>query len=107
MTTPTTADQALAILIPELSASGQEPILDTDGSTKLSLRQAVSRVFAKITTILTLGQRPLSPTQGDDLYGHILSLRAEQLITQAIVADLAARLGSDIPTLITNAKAAL
>ena len=62
MTNPTTADQALSILIPELSASGQEPILDTDGTTKLSLRQAVNRAFTKITTILPLSHRPLAPT---------------------------------------------
>jgi hypothetical protein len=104
-TTITTANQALAVIIPELSASGETPILDVDGTTTLTLRQAVSRVFSKITTILTLSQRPVSPPAGDDLYGHILSMRAEQLITQAIVADLASSMGRDVNTLIANAKA--
>lgn len=48
------------------------------------------------TTVASLDERPHAPTQSDDLLGHLLSLRAEHLVTQAILTDLAAALGRDV-----------
>jgi hypothetical protein len=94
--------QAFQILTQELAASASDPLLDNDGTTKFTLRQAVKRILWKINFLLPLANRPLPPTQTDDLYGHVLSLRAEHLITQAIITDLAARLGTDVKTLRQN-----
>lgn len=96
--TQMTAQQAFSTLTTELSASGSQPLLDNDG-TKFTLRGAIGRILWKVNFLLPLVNRPLPPTQADDLYGHVLSLRAEHLITQAILTDLAARLGTDVTTL--------
>jgi len=104
MADPLSANQALSQVAAELSASASTPILDTDG-TLVTLRTAVGRVFTKITEVLKLTSRPESPTAPDDLYGHLLSLRAEHLITQAILTDLAASMGRDVTTLRSQAIA--
>jgi hypothetical protein len=103
MTTPSqmTPQQAFATLTQELSASGSQPLLDNDG-TKFTLRTAIARILWKVNFLLPLKSRPLPPTQSDDLYGHVLSLRAEHLITQAILTDLAARLGTDVTAIRTK-----
>jgi hypothetical protein len=103
MTTPSqmTPQQAFATLTQELSASGSQPLLDNDG-TKFTLRTAIARILWKVNFLLPLKSRPLPPTQPDDLYGHVLSLRAEHLITQAILTDLAARLGTDVTAIRTK-----
>lgn len=99
MTTPNaTPQQAFQTLIQELSGSGSQPLLDNDG-TKFTLRGAIARILWKVNFLLPLASRPLPPTQTDDLYGHVLSLRAENLINQAIITDLAAALGRDVKTL--------
>lgn len=94
-----TPQQAFATLTQELSASGSQPLLDNDGTTHFTLRGAIARILWKVNFLLPLKNRPLSPTKKDDLYGHVLSLRAEGLITQAILANLAARLGTDVTTI--------
>jgi len=106
MTTPTSPQQAMGILAQELGASASTPLLDNDG-TKFTLRGAIGRILWKVNFLLTLSQRPLPPTQKDDLYGHVLSLRAEHLITQAILTDLAARLGTDVTTIRTQVTGSL
>jgi hypothetical protein len=106
MTTPSTPQQALAILTQELSASASTPLLDNDGS-KFTLRGAIARILWKVNFLLPLNDRPKPPNVPDDLYGHVLNLRAEGLITQAILTDLAARLGTDVTTLRKNTIAGL
>jgi hypothetical protein len=93
-------------LTQELSASASTPLLDNDDPAKsFTLRGAIGRILWKVNQTLPLTGRPVAPTVKDDLYGQVLSLRAEQLITQAIITDLAARLGSDVKTLRANAIA--
>lgn len=96
-----TPQEAYATLIQELSASGSLPLLDNDQS-KFTLRGAIGRILWKVNFLLPLASRPVDPKVKDDLYGHVLSLRAEHLITQAILTDLAARLGTDVATIRTN-----
>jgi hypothetical protein len=98
---PQTPQELYALYMSELSASGSTPLLDNDG-TAFTLRGAIGRILWKVNYLLGLLNRPLAPTQSDDLYGHVLSMRAEHLITQAILTDLAARLGSDVKTLRAN-----
>jgi len=97
MTDPnqTTLPQSLQTLLQELAASSSTPLTDNDG-TRMSLRQAIARLLWKENFLLPLTNRPVAPTQPDDQYGHTLSTRAEGLITQAILVDLAARLGTDV-----------
>lgn len=95
MTSPTPLPVALQTLVQELSASGSEPLLDNDG-TKFTLRGAIRRILWKENFLLTLASRPVLPTQPDDQYGHVLSLRAEHLVTQAILVELAGKLGVDV-----------
>lgn len=98
-----TPDQAAVILTQELSASASTPLLDNDDPTKtFTLRGAIGRILWKVNQILPLSDRPKDPRTKDDLYGHVLSLRAEHLITQAILTDLASRLGTDVVTLRAN-----
>lgn len=105
MTTPdpnqASLSASLQTLLQELAASSSDPLQDNDGS-KFTLRQAIGRILWKVNFLLPLINRPISPTQQDDLYGHVLSLRAEHLITQAILTDLAARLGTDVTTIRAN-----
>lgn len=108
-------DQALTYLIQELSASGDTALTastDTVPAPNLTLRSAVQAILwitnaavdMKGTDSATNG-RPFPPTTADTILGHILNMRAEGLITQAIVADLASALGRDVKTIIANAKA--
>jgi hypothetical protein len=97
-----TTQETYAVLLQELSASGDQPLnASTPHFTQpdLTLRQAIGLILWKQAASLTLadyGGRPRDPKTSDDMYGHLLSLRAELLITQAIVTDLAARLGTDV-----------
>lgn len=109
MTAPTqqmTPQQAFQTLTNELAASASDPLLDNDG-TKFTLRQAIKRILWKVNYLLPLANRPKSPTQTDDLYGHVLSLRAEQLITQTVLFNLASKLGVDVATLRAQVIASL
>lgn len=100
----TSPQQTFETLVQELSASGSTPLLDPSGN-RLTLRQAVGWVFTKCSAVLSLSGRPRTPSQADDLYGHILSLRAEQLITQAILAELATRSGVNVADIRNQAIA--
>ena len=93
-----TPQQTLGVVAQELSASAATPLLDNDGS-KFTLRGALARILWKVNFLLPLYNRPVSPNQTDDLYGHVLSLRAEHLITQNILTNLAAKMGLDVTTL--------
>jgi hypothetical protein len=101
-----TPEQALGVVAQELSASASTPLLDNNG-TPFTLRGAIGRILWKVNFLLPLLNRPVSPNQTDDLYGHVLSMRVEGLITQAILADLAAKAGSDVTTLRNNVIASL
>ena len=102
----TTPNQAFQVLMTELSASASQPLLDNDG-TKFTLRGAIGRILWKTNFLLPLASRPVSPNKKDDLYGHVLSMRAEHLQTQAIVADLAARLGTDVTKIMNDVRTGL
>lgn len=112
MTTPATPEQALTVLIQELSASGDTPLTastDTVPAPNLTLRAAINAILWITNAAVDMKgtddatPRPFPPTQADTILGHILSLRAEVLQTQAIVADLASALGRDVTTLMNNA----
>ena len=76
--------------------SAQQMPLNAPDGTQLTETQAIAWILAKTTGLLSLKNRPRSPTAVDDLYGHILSMRAEGLITQAILTQLAAQSGVDV-----------
>lgn len=108
MTTPQSPQEAFGYLMQELSASASDPLLDNDDpNRKFTLRGAIKRILWKVNQLLPLANRPVDPTKPDDLYGHVLSMRVEQLQTQAVVADLAARLGTDVPKIFNQVKAGL
>jgi hypothetical protein len=104
---PPTVDQVLASLVSELSASGSLPLAAEDPTQpNLTLRGAIQAILWKNTTLLDLTDRPRDPTLQDDLYGHVLNLRAEGLITQALLTALAEAAKIDTATVIAEAKAA-
>lgn len=109
-----TADQVLSYLITQLSASGDTPLTaatNTVPAPNLTLRGAINAILWITNAAVDMKGtddatgRPFLPTEPDTILGHILSLRAEVLQTQAILADLASSLGRDVPTLLANAKA--
>lgn len=107
MTAPTTPEQLLALLVSELSASGSESLPAEDPTQpNLTLRQAIKAILWKQTFELDLTDRPRDPGLKDDILGHILSLRAEGLITQALVAAVAEAAKIDTAKVIANARAA-
>ena len=84
-----TPAQLFALLLSELSASGSVALPAEDPSKpNLTLREAVAAILWKNTTELSLKGRPRNPNLADDLYGHILNLRAETLQNQALLAAL-------------------
>jgi hypothetical protein len=109
-----TVDQTLAYLIAELSASGDIPLTastNTVPAPNLTLRGAINAILWITNAAVDLQGtgdatgRPFPVSTPDTILGHILSLRAEGLITQAILTDLAASLGRDVTTLRANAIA--
>lgn len=103
-----TPQETYAMLVQELSASGDQPLnasTEHFAQPNLTLRQAIGLILWKQAASLTLadyGGRPRDPKTSDDMYGHLLSLRAEVLINQAILADLAARMGTDVQAIRAN-----
>jgi chromosome condensin MukBEF MukE localization factor len=79
----------LADVLKEMSASGAAPAILSPEGKSLTLRQAVAEMFGKVRAVLSLSGRPRDPRAGDDLYGHLLSLRAENLILLEVVFELA------------------
>jgi hypothetical protein len=122
MSAPVPADitpqQLLALLTSELSASGSQPInastaANPDEPNK-TLRQAIGEIYWGTQALVDLkgagsayGDRPWPPNVPDNLLGQILSLRAEGLITQALLAALAEAAGIDTAKVIEEARAAL
>lgn len=81
-------EELISLLVKELSASGSVAILDNDGK-KRTLRQALEAIHWKEIKTLRLGSdRPRHPQEEDDQYGHILSSRAEGLMTLALLDRL-------------------
>lgn len=92
-----TPNEAFQKLMTELSASASDPLLDNDDPAKpFTLRGAIKRILWKVNQCLPLTNRPVNPKQKDDLFGHVLSLRAEHLVTQAILTELAGKLGVNV-----------
>jgi hypothetical protein len=105
MTTPNdSAWDAATKLAEELSGSQSIPLLAADQKTKLSLREAIALILGKTNYTLDLTNRPISPKREDDLFGHILSLRAENLQTLALVVALADHLGIDVEKIVDSGK---
>lgn len=109
-----TVDQVLTYLIQELSASGDTPLTaatNTVSAPDLTLRGAIQAILWITNAAVDMKGtddatgRPFPPSAPDTILGHILSMRAEGLITQALIADLAAASGRDVTTIIANAKA--
>lgn len=122
MSTPIPADmtpqQLLALLTSELSASGSVPITaattENPDAPSLTLREAVAALYWSNEALVnmngegsTFGNRPWPPTELDNLLGHVLSMRAEGLITQALLASLCENVGLDTAKIIAEARAAL
>ena len=103
-TPPSDPNVLLSQVAEDLSASGVPALTVPDNPNKLDLREAVSEILDKTTEILDLSHRPEDPKIADDLFGHVLSLRAEHLTTMAIVAALADHLGIDPQILITKSQ---
>lgn len=82
-------------LLNQLAASADIKIVSPEGK-ELTLREAVEQMFVKLRTIYTLYGRPRNPLQSDDLYGHVMNTRAEGLITQQLVAKIAAKNGINV-----------
>jgi hypothetical protein len=108
MTAPTNVADLLALLITELSASGSLPLPAEDpAQANLTLRGAIQAILWKETFELDLTDRPRSPSLKDDAYGHLLSMRAEGLITQALVTAVAEAAKVDTASVIAAVKAAM
>lgn len=84
-------------LIQELSASGSTPLTastDTVTAPNLTLRGAIGAILWKTNAAVDMkgtsgpSERPFAPGTPDDLLGHVLSMRAEQLQTQSLVSAL-------------------
>ena len=85
-------ESLLEKLIVELGASAGIKLEANDG-TALTLREAIEKVLWKNTKVLNLAGRPRDYQQGDDGFGHILSLRAEMQILQTLVFEVGVRAG--------------
>ena len=87
-----TAQEVLELVAQQLAASGDVKLSLPDGSN-VTLREALGVVLWKESAQLRLDGRPVSPTVEDDQYGHVLSTRAEHLVTQALIEELCAKTG--------------
>ena len=105
MTAPQTPAELFALLLSELSASGSVPLPAEDPTQpNLTLREAVAAILWKNTFPLDLTDRPRSPNQTDDLYGHVLNARAEGLQNQALLAALCVKAGIDVTAILNGVK---
>lgn len=99
-------DPDLVKLVQELAASGDVPITAPDGTPR-TLRQAIADVFDKTRRVLRLDGRPVDPRKGDDLFGHVLSIRAEVQILRTLLTELARQQGVDVDALVDQTLKAL
>jgi hypothetical protein len=92
-------------LLGELSASGSTPLTastDTVKQPNLDARSAWQAILWKTNAAVDLrgtdgpSTRPFAPGTPDDLLGHVLSLRAEQLQTQALLSALITALAPQV-----------
>lgn len=103
-----TPEQLFQLLITELSASGSVPLpANEPGKPNLTLREAIAAILWKNTFLLRLTDRPRNPKITDDLYGHVLNLRAENLQNQALLAALCERFGIDVAKILSQVKDSL
>jgi hypothetical protein len=86
--------QMYDLLLKELSVSGSIPIVTPDGQ-KISLRAAIGQIYLKECGLYDLKGRPHHPSKPDVQLGHLQSLRAENLFTQALMVALADHYGLD------------
>lgn len=93
------ADADFETLVAELAASNA-PITAVGVQGKVTLRQAIANIYWKLSSVLTLAGRPRSPNAGDDQFGHVLSMRAETLVNQAILTAIADRINDPSGPLI-------
>jgi hypothetical protein len=103
---PTTPQDTYDLLMRELAASGSTEILTADGR-KLTLREAVGEIYAQECSLHSVSGTPLDPRVPAAQLDHVLSGRAENLFTQALVVAIADKLGVDAAALYTQVKASL
>lgn len=101
--TPTADAPALEKVASELSASGAIPLQSNEEGPRLSMRGAISAMLWKLTKRLDLAGRPIPPEEPDDIFGQILSLRAEVRQLRALVEAIA-RDGGEDPDAILKSK---
>jgi len=93
-----TPQQLYELLLKELAASASTPILTPEGD-KLTLREAIEQIFVKERGMHDIKGRPRHPKEKDDQLGHVLSMRAEGLFTQAVVVAIADRFNVNVDEL--------
>lgn len=98
---PAEPESSLDKVAAELAESGEIPLQSNEEGPRLSLRGAISAILWKLTKRLDLGGRPIDPATPDDIFGQILSLRAEVRQLRAIV-DAIARDGGEDPDKIVS-----
>lgn len=99
---PTAAPSSLDKVAAELSASGEIPLQSNEEGPRLSMRGAISAILWKLTKRLDLAGRPIPAEQPDDIFGQILSLRAEVRQLRAIVDSIARDGGEDPDKIVAD-----
>jgi len=100
-----TPQEVLELVAKELAVSGSIPIVIK--GKNVSLREGIAEVVRQEKAEYTLANRPGAPMAADDQYGHTMSARAEGLITQAIVKELAVKSGIDVAAIVADVKKGL
>jgi Domain of unknown function (DUF4185)/Peptidase_C39 like family len=103
---PTDVQALYELLLRELSASGSTPITTPEG-VRITLREAIEEIFWKERGPHGLSGRPRHPNITDDQLGHVLSMRAESLFTQALTYELAKRAGVDVAAIYAAVQRSL
>lgn len=83
-----TQQEFIQKLLAELGASADVKIKTPEGK-ELTLREAIEEIHWKERTQLDLVDRPRDYQDEDDQFGHVLSMRAEMQILQALVYQMA------------------
>jgi Domain of unknown function (DUF4185) len=100
---PVTPQETYELLLRELAASGSTEILTATGE-KLTLREAVGEIYAQECSLQSLKGHPLHPRESAPQLDHILSGRAEELFTQAVVVAIADHLGLDVGAIYASVR---